>query len=157
MAYFFRAFCAKGEPPALPEVLRWVADRGVTLRADLQDNTAWTETPVSLVYEEGKPPFLAELDPNSGSESLAAQEVGEFLDMLRAIRTHPRKRDKVIDHLERTRFLVACQIPVEEFDDAGFHALDVFLAYFLVHHDGMIQADGQGFYENGQITLELAA
>jgi hypothetical protein len=97
------------------------------------------------------------MDPHTGPDSLAAQEIGEFLDMVRDIKKYPRKRDKVVDHLERARFLVACQIPVEAFDDAGFHALDVFLAYFLVHHDGMVQADGQGFYENGQITIELAA
>ncbi|HOF86606.1 MAG TPA: hypothetical protein PLZ36_00700 [Armatimonadota bacterium] len=157
MAYYFRVFCTTGEPPALAEVLRWVADRGVRLRTEPTGITAWGSEPVKLVYEDGRAPFLAEVDLNNGPDSLAAQEIGEFLDLVREIKKYPRKRERVADQLEHTRFIVACRIPVDDFTDAGFHAIDVFMAYFLVHHGGMVQADGQGFYEDGKITLELAA
>ena len=157
MAYFFRVFCTEGEPPVLADVLGWVRDRGVTLRTEPAGITAWSDEPVKLVYDEGREPFLAEIDLNNGPDSLAAKEIDEFLDMVREINKYPRKRERVAEHLEKTRFIVACQIPVDDFDDAGFHALDVFMAYFLVHHNGMVQADGQGFYENGKITIELAA
>ena len=157
MAYFFRVFCITGEPPSVAEVLQWVKERGVTLRTVPAGVTTWGEEPISLVYDETKLPFQVEIDRNTGPDSLAAKEIGEFLEMVREIKRYPRKRSRVTEHLEKTRFLVACQIPVEDFDDAGFHALDVFMAYFLVRHDGMVQADGQGFYENGQITIELAA
>lgn len=157
MAYYFRVFCTKGESPALADVLKWVHDRGVTLRTEPVNVATWDKAPVALVYAEGREPFLAEVDRNTGADSLAAQEINEFLDMVREIKKTPRKRDQVAEHLEKTRFLVACQIPVEDFTDAGFHALDVFMAYFLVHHGGMVQADGQGFYEHGEIAIELAA
>jgi hypothetical protein len=157
MAYYFRVFCTKGEPPALPEVLKWVRERGVMLRTEPAGTTTWGEVPVALVYEDGRKPFLAEVNSNTGPDSLAAQETNEFLDMVREVKKTPRKRDQVAEHLEKTRFVVACQIPVEDFTDAGFHTLDVFMAYFLVHHDGMVQADGQGFYEKGEIAIELAA
>lgn len=157
MAYYFRVFCTKGEPPALMDVVKWVSERGVALRTEPAGITAWGNAPVKLIYEEGRKPFLADLDLNNGPDSLAAREIDEFLDMVREIKRYPRKRERVADHLEKTRFIVACQIPVEDFTDAGFHAIDVFMAYFVVHHDGMVQADGQGFYEDGKISIELAA
>ena len=160
MAYYFRAFCTEATPPALAQVLDWVRERGVSLAVDPGDSTAgagtpnWGETPVGLIYAEGNAPFSAEVNVNEGPDSLAAQEINEFIEMLQ-IAKKSRKRDGVIDHLRRTKFIVPCRIPIADFADAGFHALDVFLAYFLVHCGGMVQADGQGFYEGGKLIVEI--
>ncbi len=89
-----------------------------------------------------------------GAESLAAQEIAEFVSVLEA-RKKSRKRDTVLDQLRKTRFVVACEIPTLGFEDAGFHALDVFLAYFVVNSGGMVQADGQGFYDMGKLIVEM--
>ena len=160
MAYYFRVFCTSGTVPPLPAVLAWVADRGVSLKIAQQDlppetGTAdWGEMPVGLLYADDKPPFLAEVNRKEGENSLAAQEIDEFISQLESLKKS-RKRDSVIEHLRKTQFIVVCQIPTDGFDDAGFHALDVFLAYFVVHHGGMVQADGQGFYEMGKLIVEL--
>jgi hypothetical protein len=152
MAYYLRAFCTSSDVPPLSDVLAWVTARGVSLQSDPPNG--WGET-TALTYEPGRAPFLVEINRNDGPESLAAQEINEFLDSLQEMKKG-RKRDRVIDHLQKTKFIVACQIPTTDIDDAGFHAVDVFLAYFLVHSDGMIQADGQGFYEMGKLIVEAA-
>lgn len=157
MAYYFRVFCNAATVPPLSDVLGWVRERGVNLHVAPGGVEAWEDDPVTLVYEEGVPPFLAELNRNDGEDSLAAQEIGEFISMLEEEAQKPRKRKEIIQHLRETKFLVACEIPVEKFSDAGFHALDVFLAYFVVHSNGMVQADGQGFYDRGKLIYELAA
>lgn len=104
-----------------------------------------------FIYAEGHVPFTVELNTKEGDDSLAAQEIAEFLEALQGMMKKSCKRDRVIEHLQQTRFVVACRIPT----DAGFHAVDVFLAYFLVHAGGMVQADGQDFYEMGKSIVEL--
>jgi hypothetical protein len=160
MAYYFRAFCTAEHIPTLAEVLAWTAEHGVTLAVDPGDTSAgvdtpeWGDTAIGLIYAQDKAPFYVEIDKNDGPDSLAAQEINEFLATLQTLKKS-RKRDRVIEQLQKTRFIVPCQIPIEDFDDAGFHALDVLLAYFLVNSGGMVQADGQGFYEMGKIIVEL--
>lgn len=157
MGYYFRVFCTSPTVPPLNEVVQWVNDRGVSAQLASHDNIEnWGKAPVSIVYGEGQPTFAAEVNRKDGEDSLAAQEINEFLDMLEELKKS-RKRDRVIQHLQQTQFVVACEIPAESFPDAGFHAIDVFMAYFVVHSGGMVQADGQGFYEMGKLTIELAA
>ncbi len=160
MAYYLRAFCTAETVPSLSDVLQWVNKRGVPARVDPQDlpsgTPTWGEEPIRILYQEGQPTFTAEVNQRSDEESLAAQEISEFLQMLEALKKS-RKRDRVVEHLHTTRFIVVCEVPTDNFGDAGFHAVDVFLAYFLVHSNGLIQADGQGFYEMGKLTVELAA
>lgn len=161
MSYYFRAFCTAEAAPKLAEVLQWVREREVPVSLDPADapkgeaGVEWGATPLGIRYAEKSPPFLAELDRNEGEDSLAGQEIGEFIHTVEALKKSPRKRNQVLEHLRKTRFVVACEIPPGGFDDAGFHAVDVFLAYFLVHSGAMVQADGQGFYEMGKLILEL--
>jgi hypothetical protein len=161
MAYYLRAFCTSDQVPTLAAVLNWVKERGVTLTvnpADIPDGgdtTEWGMTPSRFYYAEGKEPFLVELNRRDSDDSIAAQEINEFLGMLEEVKKTPRKRNDVMKHLRDSKFVVACQVPTADIDDAGFHAIDVFLAYFLVHSGGMVQADGQGFYDMGKLIVEL--
>ena len=160
MAYYFRAFCTSGAPPALADLLGWVGERGVTLDIDAParetggGTVEWGALPIPLSYQQGRLPVYLELNLLEGSDSLAGQERDEFLGMVAALKKS-RKRDRVIEQLRQTTFIIACRIPIDDLNDAGFHAVDVLLAYFVVHHDGMVQADGQGFYDMGKIILEL--
>ena len=146
----------------MANVLRWVKERGVTLTVDPNNvpqgmsSTTWGEPAAPVQYQDGKAPFLVEINRNTGPDSLSAQEINEFIQELEGVKKS-RKRDQVIQHLRQTQFIVACQIPTQDFGDTGFHALDAFMAYFLVHCGGMVQADGQGFYDMGKLILEMAA
>jgi hypothetical protein len=61
----------------------------------------------------------------------------------------------VIVHLNSTRFIVACQLPSTDIDDDGFDANGEFLNYFVERCGGMIQADGEGFYEGHEVVVPL--
>jgi hypothetical protein len=160
MAYYFRAFCTASVIPTPAKVLEWVRERGVSLTieglepGESERAITWDDGPLSLIAAGNAAPFTVELNKNENVESLAALEINEFLAEVRATKK-TRKRDRVIEHLYATQYVVPCEIPVKEFDDAGFHAVDVFLAYFLAHSDGMVQADGQGFYDMGTLIVEL--
>jgi len=52
-------------------------------------------------------------------------------------------------------FVVANQIPTSDFEDDGFDSVGEFMHFFVEHHGGMIQADGEGFYEGGQLVVPL--
>ncbi len=154
MGYYFRVFCTTDVVPPLADVLQWVQKQGVPVTANPAGAT-WGTSPLHIQYADGAPPFAAELNRRDGDESLATQEITEYIRLVEALRKS-RKRDTVLDHLKKTRFVVACEIPVDKnFDDAGFHALDVFLAYFVSQSEGMVQADGQGFYDMGKLIVEL--
>ena len=158
MAYYFRAFCTAEQAPSLAEVLGWVRERGVTLQASPAELEQWGRAPVPLKYAQDATPFYAELNRNTGADSLCAQEASEFAEMVGEVKKAPRTRARILQHLQDTKYIVACRIDDPAgFSDAGWHAIDVLLAYFIVHSNGMIQADGQGFYEKGEIALELAA
>ena len=152
MGYYFRVFCTAEKVPPLADVLQWVRERGVPVTAEPADAT-WDTSPLRIHYAEGAP-FNAELNRCDGGESLAAQEIAEFVHLVEPMKKS-RKRDRVLEHLRNTRFVVACEIPLNGFEDAGFHAVDVFLAYFEALCQGLVQADGQGFYEMGKLIVEL--
>jgi hypothetical protein len=49
---------------------------------------------------------------------------------------------------------VAAQL-LGDIDDDGYTAAGVFLSYFVDHCGGLIQADGEGFYERERLLVEL--
>jgi hypothetical protein len=96
-----------------------------------------------------------ELNKKGDSESTCEEEIEEFLEMLEEVRKS-KKKDLIIKHLHQTAFVVACQIPTSDFEDDGFNAVGTFLQYFLQHSGGMIQADGEGFYDGTKLVVALA-
>jgi hypothetical protein len=158
MAYWMRVFCTDGAPRPLEEVFAWTAAQGQHLRLsestpsaeDLSDS--WSS--VAIEYRDGKLPFLAEIrwvDDLEGGE-----EVHEFVELLAGTAESP-ERQRTLEHLERTRFVVANEIPTSDFDDHGFEAVDEFMRFFVEHNSGMIQADGEGFYEGDRLVVRLAS
>src|ERR687888_98337 len=47
-------------------------------------------------------------------------------------------------------------VDVSRAGDDGYDAVGVFLGFFVEHCGGMVQADAEGFYEGGQLIVELA-
>ena len=68
-------------------------------------------------------------------------------------------RHRIIQHLTRTRFIVAIRIPTSvlgtDHEEALWQASDALLDYFVQHSGGLIQADGEGFYEADTLILKL--
>jgi hypothetical protein len=114
---------------------------------------------ILIVSKKGGAPkavTLKELSRHAGPErrNLVQDEVAEFKELLEEIKNSPAKR-QVISHLNRTRFIVARRLPTTDIDDDGYDVNGDFLGYFVDHCEGMIQADGEGFYRGAEVLLAV--
>jgi hypothetical protein len=60
----------------------------------------------------------------------------------------------VLDHPGQTRAVVSARL-LGDIDNDGQTAAGVVLVYYVEHCGGLIQADGEGFYEGDRVILEL--
>ena len=159
MGYYLRAFCAAEQIPPLGDAFAWVAENeGKELRLDQAgptvtlDDRDWRQA--SVEYAAGKRPLLVEVtDANDGVDDLLAEEVAEFVDALDDVPASPQK-EKVRAVLDRTRAIVSAQVLADAEDD-GLAAAAGLLLFYAQSCDGMVQADGTGFFEGDDLVLEL--
>ena len=159
MAYCIRAFCTSNDLPPLNKVINYAENQGIKLNIHKDfigvdpNSINWEQ--VGLTYKTEKLPFLVEINRDDGSaDCLCKQEVMEFKRFLEDTNDSPEKK-KVFQHLSNTRYIVVSQIPTSDFDDDGYNANGDFLEYFVKNHGGMIQADGEGFYEGHNLIVKL--
>jgi hypothetical protein len=149
MAYYLRAFCTSPDIPPLRAVFEWAEGHGVRLDAPSADLDAPGWQQAQVIYNTEKQPFVAETDAGE----LLREEVEESVEFLDDVGESPKKQ-KVLDHLEQSKAVIAAQL-LGDIDDEGYTAAATFLTYFVEHCGGMIQADGEGFYEGDRLILEL--
>jgi hypothetical protein len=149
MGYYLRAFCTSSDIPSLRTVLEWAEGQGVRLEVPsaVLDAPEWRQAEV--VYKSDRQPFVAETDAGE----LLRDEVEEFVELLEEVEESPA-RQKVLEHLEQSKAVVAAQL-LGDVDDDGYAAAGTFLNYFVEHCGGLVQADGEGFYEGDRIILDL--
>lgn len=159
MGYYVRCFCTGTRVPTLREALAAVARDYPQLEVgsgsapvDL-DTPAWRSA--LLRYKSGKAPIDVDLNRVDGEDTMPADEIAEFIEMVEA-EDESTAQKQVLDHLRKTTFTVACQLPTSDIDDDGYNANALFLQHFVDHCAGMIQADGEGFYEGDRVVLQLA-
>ncbi|MDH3613449.1 MAG: hypothetical protein OES10_09225 [Gammaproteobacteria bacterium] len=119
---------------------------------DDRKSVSWSQAEFN--YKEDNQPIVVEININSGDDSLAAEESQEFFDKIGKPGLSISKR-RVLNHLKNTRFIVCCQL-LSDIDDDGYHWNGELLNYFVKNHGGMIQADGEGFYDGRKIVVELS-
>lgn len=158
MGYYVRAFCKGTCVPKINDVLEWLNNRGFSISIDDEekgklDSSDWKQ--ISLYYKKGKLPIVAECNRDDGTEEcLVREEVNEFSESIGKPGLSLNKR-RVLKHLANTNFTIACQLMTSDIDDDGYEANGEFLKYFIEHCDGMIQADGEGFYSGNEIIVKL--
>lgn len=159
MGYYVRAFCTQGEVPPLRALLAFSAEQGSRLDLDREaskpalDDGKWEY--VGIVYKDHKAPILLEVNQDDcGEESLVRDEIEEFLESLEDAPKNKSRR-RVEKNLRNTRFIVAAQLPTADIDEDGYAALGHVLHYLIDNNGAMIQADGEGFYENEKFIVEL--
>ncbi|MBN1919560.1 MAG: hypothetical protein JW889_16810 [Verrucomicrobia bacterium] len=156
MGYYTRCFCTSTEVPTINTALGALRDRGFNLTAKVDDEAAlsspdWND--FELIYAPERKPILVECNRDDGQESLCRRECAEFIDEFLGPEGSPA-RDRVAAHLRATRFTIACQL-LMDIDDAGCVASGEFLHYFVEQCGGMVQADGEGFYEGSELILPI--
>lgn len=161
MAYYVRVFCQSSAIPPLRVVFEWVTSEGYQLRLDPTfahtdlDSSDWEQ--IGILYKDGKSALLTEINRDHGSdERLFHEEIREFEGLLTEAKnsSNGEETEKVLEHVHHTKYIVANQIP-SDFDDDGSLALSSFLAYFINHCGGMVQADGEGFYDGDRLIVRL--
>jgi hypothetical protein len=123
------------------------------------DNSTELNSPTwrqfEVTYKKEKGPIVVECNRDEGIDSLARAECEEFIDEVRELEESPA-RTRVIEHLRKARFVVCCQL-LSDIDEAGFEANGQLLDYFVDTCGGMIQADGEGFYDRMDLAHLLLA
>ena len=157
MAYYVRVFCTAREAPTISDVAAWLETKGVRLRiaplAHGADSHEWSEFDLS---EAGRDvAWHVEVNRVAGKpDSGAREEIEEFRELLSGLPASQAKR-QVLDHLSRTIFIVANRIPTIQFSDRDYEVMGYFCEYFVAHSGGMVQADGEGFYQGKDLLLDL--
>jgi hypothetical protein len=149
MGYYLRVFCMSPEIPSLRAVFEWAEVRDVRLDAPSADVDAPSWRQAEVVYKTGRQPFVAETD----ADQLLREEVEEFVEFLEDVDDSSEKQ-KVLDHLEQSKAVVSTQL-LGDVDDDGYAAAGTFLTFFVEHCGGLIQADGEGFYDGNRLIVEL--
>lgn len=161
MGYCVRAFCTFERVPTIKEILDWVKTQGYELEVapDFKDSDLNTDKweQIGIIYKKGKLPFLSEVNVDDGSvDCLIKDEIEEFKEFLEEVNGLLNwNKKKVLKHLSETKYIIANQIPTSDFDDDGYNANGEFLNYFVKYCGGMIQADGEGFYEGNKLIVKL--
>ena len=172
MGYYVRAFCTNPAVPDLASIQAWLRERksaaviddpnhaveasqrGESQRPVIDLHTSEWEQ-VAIAYRPGKLPILAECNRDDGTaHCLMREEVAEFVEFVQAAGPSEAAA-RVLKHLADTKFVVACQLPSSDLDDDGFDVNGDFLSFFVERSGGMIQADGEGFYDDEKLIVAL--
>ena len=154
MGYYLRVFCNSDTVPSVASLQGALHAAAPALRLhtdDPTDSSHWENA--ELRYKDGKEPILIEVNRNDGADSLAAEEIGEFAAEVRAL-PQSSATARVLEHLRASHYTVCCRL-LTDIDDDGFVANDQLMDYFILNHDGMVQADGEGFYDGAELLVEL--
>jgi hypothetical protein len=158
MGYYTRVFCKADGKPALSQVLNHINNSGLDFKIEFnlgetdQNTTEWKE--LELIYKTGKLPILVEYNSVSDDDGLAKEEIEEFLDEIGEAGILAFNKKKIVRHLQATKYIVVTQLPTSDIDDDGYNANGELLKFFVDNYEGVIQADGEGFYEGTKIILK---
>lgn len=154
MAYYVRSFCKSNKIPTINQLESNLKKEYPQIRIETEgnkDSGNWSN--FEIFYKKDKKPILIELNINDVADSLAAEECNEFINEIGKPGISLSRRN-VLKHLKNTKFIVASQLP-SDIDNEGYHLNGELLNYFVNNHEGLIQADGEGFYKGHKIIVGL--
>ena len=109
---------------------------------------------IGVVYQKEKPPFFVEIHREGGAGQNGYRETIERLKKsLKASRS--KGRERALQRLAATKFIVSFKISEKSLTKEGHRALGYVAQFFVRRCDGMVQKDGEGLYENGELIAAL--
>jgi hypothetical protein len=98
----------------------------------------------------GEEPY-GEIEINMPGDQLFADEITEFREFLGD--TDGPNKQIVLDALSQARAIVAVRVLWQDRDDEDtLRRIDLLWSWLFDHHKGLMQADGEGFYDaNGLV------
>ena len=156
MGYYTRVFCKSSEIPSIQQIIshiKNVINDSCTVEDYDDDLNSPNWTNFSLNYKKGKLPLLVEINKLEDDDNLAKEEINEFLEQIGSPGFSFGKR-KAISHLEDTKYIVVSQLPTSDIDDDGYRTNGELLKYFADKFKGLLQADGEGFYDGTKLIVK---
>ena len=157
--FFTRVFCLRKEPPPLGLLVEFLKARGATpiLPKEVNEKllNSWNWVGVEIGYDKDRTPIMLTCVRKGGAQDDLFKQDTEGL--LRFVEAH-REIDnwRVADQLRACRFYVASILDKNDITDDGYDFNGWVLEFFQENCDGMVQIDGQGFYNNeGELIFEL--
>jgi len=157
MPYWMRVFCRKPDAPTPGEVLEALSTSKLPAQlhpdADIDpEHPDWQQLALAL---DGDDSTLL-VDRNClRRESLAKEEVAAFLQRLGRV-PRSKARDAIIGHLRDTKQVFCLQVPTDSIDPTGWAVAHAVMRFLVASCDGIVHADGEGFYRGNDLVLELA-
>ncbi len=146
MTYFMRFIYAMGDLLTIPDIQEALADSfsGFTLQSDASDRA----NAADLIYGDA---VYGEIELNGENEDLFREDIAELLELLEGSQeiTAPAVRR----HLETATGMVALKVSEEGHYNA--EQLDVLWDWLFETRGGLLQVDGEGFYDIDRLVLPL--
>jgi hypothetical protein len=157
--FFTRVFCLRKEPPPLGLLVEFLKARGTTpiLPTEVNEKllNSWNWVGVEIGYDKDRTPIMLTcIRKDSAQDEVFKQDIKGFLNF---VETH-REIDnwRVADQLHACRFYVASILDKNDITDEGYDFNGWILQFFQENCDGLVQIDGQGFYNGeGELIFEL--
>ncbi len=157
--FFTRVFCLRKEPPPLGLLVEFLKARGATpiLPSELTEKflNSWNWVGVEIGYAKDKRPIVLTCVRKGGAQDEVFKQ--DIEGLLHFVESH-REIDnwRVVDQLRGCRFYIATILDKNDITEDGYDFNGWMLQFFQENCDGMVQIDGQGFYdEMGEIIFEL--
>lgn len=110
--------------------------------------------PTVDIDASGRSQILVTVNGRDDDDELFREELIEFQERV-AESPLSEVRARVLEHLEQTTAIVALELRVSGFSEAAFAAAEAMAASVASSCKGLVHADGEGFYEDGQLILPL--
>ena len=156
-----RVFCLRKEPPPLGLLIEYLKARGTKpiIPEGVTDKllNSWNWVGIEIGYDNDRKPILLTCVRKGGAQDEIFRQ--DLDDLLRFVEAH-RELDnwRVADHLRGCRFFIGNILDKNDITDEGYDFNGWILQFFQENCDGMVQIDGQGFYDaEGQNIFELPA
>ncbi len=146
MTYFMRFIYAMGDLLTVQDIAEALSDSfsGFTLHSDAADRTNTAD----LIYGDA---VYGEIELNGENEDLFREDIAELLELLEGSQeiTAPAVRR----HLETATGMLALKVSEEGHYNA--ERLDVLWDWLFETRGGLLQVDGEGFYDIDRLILPL--
>jgi hypothetical protein len=140
MAGYYMRFFSTTALGSITRLQLNLAERGCAIRP------AGTNT-IEVLSEAGFAPLRVKL--NAAQDEITRQEVQDFIEAV--AQRGVGNAAPVLDTLARTQTVVAVAVPAEADHDMVADVLEACAAL----GQGVIQVDGEGFYQDGVLLIEL--
>jgi hypothetical protein len=155
MGMFLRAFLHESYAFSLRDIIDWGTQCGcpLVLEPDSPEIDLSSRDWESLILLHQPSETPVPIDICRGED--AAEEIGEFVEMIQGLRLRRGKR-AVLDHLSHTQAVCGVRVLTSESHwEHAISAAQTVMQLCSQGHGALIQADGEGFYRGSRLILKM--